>query len=71
MKKIITILCLIFGVSYANAQPTWTYVEVNDSLNNGFNGVCFTSETTGVIVGLNCMIKRSTDGGKTWKSINS
>jgi len=71
MKKIITILCLIFGISIANAQPTWTYVEVNDSLNNGFNGVCFTSETTGVIVGLNGMIKRSTDGGKTWTSINS
>ncbi len=71
MKKIITILCLTFSFSYANAQATWTYVEVNDSLNNSFNGVCFTSETAGVIVGQNGMIKRSTDGGKTWTSINS
>jgi len=71
MKTILTILCLTFSFSYANAQATWTYVEVNDSNNNSFNGVCFTSETTGVIVGQNGMIKRSTDGGKTWTIINS
>lgn len=71
MKKIITILCFAFLANLVNAQAKWTYVEVNDSVNNGFKGVYFTSETNGVIVGQNGMIKRSTDGGKTWTVINS
>ncbi len=71
MKKIITLLCITFSLSYAQAQAKWTFVTVNDTFNNGFKGVYFTSETTGVIVGQNGMIKRSTDGGKTWTSINS
>jgi photosystem II stability/assembly factor-like uncharacterized protein len=71
MKKIITILCFAFIANLVNAQAKWTYVEVNDSVNNGFKGVYFTSETNGVIVGQNGMIKRSTDGGKTWTVINS
>lgn len=70
-KKIITIVCFAFIANLVNAQAKWTYVEVNDSVNNGFKGVYFTSETNGVIVGQNGMIKRSTDGGKTWTIINS
>ncbi len=72
MKKIITIVCFAFIANLVNAQAKWTYRYVNDSAtNNGFRGVFFMSETTGVIVGQAGMIKRSTDGGYTWTSVSS
>lgn len=62
-KNIVVILLLFFGtINLSNAQ--WT--QLNPGIMISFKGVSFINSDTGIVVGANGNIIKTTDGGETW-----
>ena len=72
MKKhayhlIASILMVLFS-SFAMAQEPWDLLDSGTT--NQLNGVDFINADTGVVVGAQGLILRTTDGGETWTTID-
>ncbi len=70
--KIITVfICTLFISQEGHAQCPAEITPINTGTTAGFWGVSFATETTGYAVGDNGIIFKTTDGGNTWKQIES
>ncbi len=65
------ILLNFFLINLANAQLTGGWFEQQSPSGNYSNDVKFFDESTGIIVGMNGMILKTTSGGSNWILLNS
>ena len=68
MRSFLLILITILSFSSLSSQVTWNKTKIADGSN--LQKMDIIDDNTAVIIGLNSVIKQTTDGGQSWHDVN-